>query len=104
MKKLKWYFNHGKDFELFSVLYKKDGWLVVKNDNTGKYSFGLSRDFGSPLGFPVNQSCLSSDEIKNVLEDYINICSRESIILSSHKIKRFKKTIYKAHFPEIPIP
>ena len=71
MKKLKWYFNHGKNFELFSALYEKDGWMVVKNDNTEKYSFGLSRDFGTLLGFPVNQSCLSSDEIKNVLEDYI---------------------------------
>lgn len=73
MKKLKWYFNQGKIFELFSVLYEKDGWMVVKNDNTEKYSFGLSGDFGTFSGFPADQSCLSSGEIKNVLEDFINI-------------------------------
>lgn len=87
MKKLKWYFKN------FSVLYEKDGWLVVKNDNTKKYSFGLSKDFGIFLGFPVNQSCLSLDEIKNVLEDYIRI-DRDSIEIipeiATENIKRWQ--------------
>ena len=30
MEKLKWYYKHGTKHELFSVLYKNDGWILVK--------------------------------------------------------------------------
>lgn len=73
MEKLKWYFKHGTKYELYSVLYKKDGWILVQNDNTGKYSFGLVRDFGTIFGFPVNRSCLNVDELREILNDLINI-------------------------------
>lgn len=76
MEKLKWYFKHGTKYETYSVLYKNDGWILVQNDNTSKYSFGLIRDFGTLFGFPVNQSCLNIDELKDILNDFINIDKR----------------------------
>ena len=76
MEKLKWYFKHGTKYELYSVLYKDDKWILVQNDKTGKYSFGLERDFGTLFGFPVNQSCLTIDELKEILNDFIKIDTR----------------------------
>lgn len=76
MEKLKWYFKHGTKCELYSVLYKSDKWILVQNDKTGKYSFGLERDFGSIFGFPVNQSCLTIDELMEILNDFIEIDTR----------------------------
>jgi len=73
MEKLKWYFKHGTKYELYSVLYKADKWILVQNDRTGKYSFGLERDFGTLFGFPVNQSCLIIDELMEILNDFIRI-------------------------------
>lgn len=73
MEKLRWYFKHGTRYETYSVLYKNDGWILVQNDNSCKYSFGLERDFGTLFGFPVNQSCLTFDEAKEILSDFINI-------------------------------
>lgn len=73
MKQLKWYFKHGTKYETFSVLYEDDAFMLVQNNNTKKYSFGVKGDFGSLYGFPVNQSCLESEEAKEILHDFIKI-------------------------------
>lgn len=73
MKKLKWYFNHGKSHETYSVLYEDEKFILVQNDNTKNYSFGLTRDFGTLYGFPVNQSCLTLAELKEQLQAFIKI-------------------------------
>lgn len=73
MKKLKWYFKHGTTYELFSVLYEDEQFILVQNDNTKKFSFGLKRDFGTLYGFPVNQSCLTLAECKKLLNAFIRI-------------------------------
>ena len=73
MGKLRWYLKNGTKFEEYSVLYSDDKFILVQNDNSKKYSFGLKRDFGTLYGFPVNQSCLNKKEIKQQLERLINI-------------------------------
>lgn len=73
MKQLKWYFKHGTTYETYSVLYEDEKFILVQNNNTKKYSFGMIDDFGSLYGFPVNQSCLTSEEAKDVLQDFIEI-------------------------------
>lgn len=73
MEKSKWYFKNGTRYEMYSVLYKNDGWILVQNDNTEEYSFGLVRDFGTLLGFPVDQSCLTLKETERILISFINI-------------------------------
>ena len=73
MKKLRWYFKNRTKFEDYSVLYSDDKFILVQNDNTKKYSFGLSGDFGTLFGFPVDQSCLQADEAKERLTAFIEI-------------------------------
>ena len=73
MKKWKWYYKHGTAFEIFSVLYDKDDYVVVKNDDTETYNFGLKKDFGTLCGFPINQSCLTKEEIIKQLNAFIDI-------------------------------
>lgn len=73
MEKLKWYFKNGTKFEEYSVLYSDNKFILVQNDNTKKYSYGLRRDFGSLYGFPINQSCLTIDEAKEMLSAFVEI-------------------------------
>lgn len=73
MKKLKWYYKHGTKFEMFSVLYEDDTFMLVQNDATKTFSFGVRRDFGSLCGFPVNQSCLTLEECREQLTAFIRI-------------------------------
>ena len=54
MEQRKWFFNHGANFELFNVLFDRDGFIVVQNDKTNAISFGTTDCFGSLFGFPVN--------------------------------------------------
>lgn len=72
-KKLRWYFKNGKCFEVFTVLYQDESFILVQSDTTGTYSFGLSRDFGTLFGFPVSQSCLNAEHLNTVLSDFIRI-------------------------------
>lgn len=72
-KQLRWHYKNGESFETFSVLYEDDSFMLVKNVDDGDFSFGLKEDFGSLLGFPVNQSCLSFDDAKTILSDFIKI-------------------------------
>ena len=73
MKKLRWDFKHGTKYEDFSVLYDDGEFILVQNDNTKKYSYGLNGDFGTLYGFPVNQSCLSAEETKEMLNAFVEI-------------------------------
>ena len=73
MKKLKWYYKNGEAFEEYNVLLEQGIYILVQNESTKKYSFGLSRDFGSLYGFPVNQSCLTKKELKERLLAFIEI-------------------------------
>lgn len=73
MKKLKWYYKHGTTYEIFSVLFEDNKFILVMNDETKKYSFGLTKDFGTLFGFPINQSCLTLDELKEQLNAFIKI-------------------------------
>lgn len=59
--------------EKFEVLFENDNYCVVKNCETGAYSFGLWRDFYDLYWFPVNQSCLTLKEIRERLNQFIQI-------------------------------
>ena len=74
--KLKWYFKNGTKYELYSVLYDDDVFLLVQNDNTQKISFGMKRDFGTLCGFPVSWSCLSVKDAIRILNDLIKVDER----------------------------
>ena len=71
MKQIKWYFKN--NYEIYNVLYEDDKYILVQNDNTKKYSFGLKRDFGTLFGFPINQSCLDKEKCINRLNSFIEI-------------------------------
>ena len=73
MEQRKWFFNGGANFELFNVLFDRDGFIVVQNCKTRTISFGAASCFGSLFGFPVNQSCLTKDEAISVLRGWIEI-------------------------------
>lgn len=60
-KKRRWYFKGGA-YEDFTVIFDDEKEILVKNDNSGKYSFGNCSDFGSLYGFPVGWSNLTADE------------------------------------------
>ena len=94
MKKLKWYFKNG--YELYSVLYEDDTFVLVMNDNTKKYSFGVKQDFGSLFGFPINQSCLTLEECKKQLNAFIRIDKsylNELGEIAEKNIERWQKMI-----------
>jgi hypothetical protein len=74
MKKLKWYFKRGT--EEYTIIYEDADFVLVKNDNTDKYSFGVKKDFGTLWGFPVDQSCLTASEAKAVLQRFVDIDKR----------------------------
>jgi hypothetical protein len=71
MNTRRWYFKN--NYTEYQVLFEDDGYILVRNlefdskkwPEYGPYSFGLSRDFGTLYGFPVNQSCLKIGEAKN---------------------------------------
>lgn len=96
MKKLKWYYKHGTKHEIFTVLYEDEDYILVQNDTTKHYSFGLTRDFGSLYGFPVNQSCLTLTDLKKQLNAFISIDKKYLPILggfAKENIKRWRNMI-----------
>lgn len=96
MKKLKWYFKNGACFELFTVIYENADYILVMNDDTKKYSFGLRRDFGTLYGFPVNQSCLTYQEVIKQLNAFIKIDTRylpDLGEIAQHNIDRWQDMI-----------
>ena len=91
MKQLKWHFKHGTKYETYSVLYEDKNFMLVRNNDTNKYSFGVIEDFGSLYGFPVNQSCLTMNEATSVLNDFIKIDKQYSgCPFADTNIKRWK--------------
>lgn len=71
MELKRWYFKN--NYEDYNVLFENETYILVQNINTGKYSFGISRDFGSFYGFPVNQSSLNRNECIERLKQFIKI-------------------------------
>lgn len=71
METRKWHF--GNNYELYNILYDDTHFILVQNINNKLFSFGLTEDFGSFLGFPVNQSCLNKNECINTLNKIIEI-------------------------------
>lgn len=59
--------------EKFEVLFDNGEYCIVKNCETKHYSFGLWRDFYNFYYFPVNQSCLTLEQIKDRLNVLIKI-------------------------------
>lgn len=82
MEQRKWFFNHGANFELFNVLFDRDGFLVVQNAETNTISFGTADCFGTLFGFSANQSCLTKDEAISVLRGWIEIDKGYSFVIS----------------------
>lgn len=96
MQKLKWYFKHGTKFEEFSVLYEDEKFMLVQNDKTKTYSFGVKEDFGTLLGFPVNWSCLTVDKAEDVLKGLIEVDTQYLDTLgeiAENNIKRWENMI-----------
>ena len=94
--KLKWYFKNGTKYEIYSVLYKNAPYILVQNDNSRRYSFGLISDFGTTYGFPVNWSCLSLDELKEALLNLIKIDTKyigKTGGMSEKNIKHWKNML-----------
>ena len=82
-----------KKYEGFTVLYDDKGWILLKHNNKNLYTFGVASDFDSFYGFPVNQSCLSIEKLKERLGNFINIDEKYIDILgeiSKENIKRWK--------------
>lgn len=76
MKTKKWYFKN--NYELYNILYDDTRFILVQNCNTKLFSFGLVEDFGTLLGFPVNQSCLNKNECINRLNRFIEIAKEHN--------------------------
>lgn len=91
MKTRKWYFKN--NYELYNVLYEDNRYILVQNCNTKLLSFGLVEDFGTLLGFPVNQSCLTKNECINILKRFINIDKKYNDV--SKTINIYKLMIMK---------
>lgn len=98
MEKLRWYFKNRTKFEEFSVLFVDEDFILVQNDNTKKYSYGLKRDFGTLYGFPVNQSCLTKEEAIDMLNVFIDIDKKYIDTLgkiAENNIKRWSNMLEK---------
>lgn len=87
----RWYFK--KNYEYYYCLYEDDKFILVQNIENRKYSFGLSKDFGSFYGFPVNQSCLNEDECIKRLKEFIKIDEKYNNV--NDTIKVYEKMIKK---------
>ena len=84
-RKLKWFFNGGKCYEEFTVLYNKGERILVQNDNTKKISFGLRKDFGTLCGFPVDWSCLTIDEARRILKQLVKLDNKYPDVQAYYK-------------------
>lgn len=83
---MRWYFCNGTKYEEFTPLYNDGEHILVQNDETKEYSFGLARDFGTLFGFPVSHSCLPLDELNATLDDMISIDKEYNDINGTLKI------------------
>lgn len=69
----RWYFQRGTCYEEFNVLYDNGRFMLVQNRETKAFSFGLCADFGTLFGFPVNWSCLTKDQVIDMLNNMIHV-------------------------------
>ena len=69
MYKKIWEFKN--NFEVFSVLYEDESFVLVFNDESKLFSFGMTQDFGTLCGFPVNWSSLNLNELLDILNRFI---------------------------------
>ena len=84
MNKKVWYFKNNS--EVYSVLYEDKTYILVMDDESKLYSFGLRNDFGTLYGFPVNQSCLTKEETIDILKIFIEIDNKYSDINNTAKV------------------
>ena len=84
MNKKVWYFKNNS--EVYSVLYEDKTFILVMDDESELYSFGSKNDFGTLYGFPVNQSCLTKEEIIDTLKSFIEIDNKYSDINNTAKV------------------
>ena len=84
MNKKVWYFKNNS--EVYSVLYEDKTYILVMDDESKLYSFGLKNDFGTLYGFPVNQSCLSKEETIDILKIFIEIDNKYNDINNTAKV------------------
>lgn len=71
-----WYFKHGTVKQPYDIIYDDGTHICVRSVNSGKYSYGMTHDFGTLYGFPVNQSCLTLSEIIERLQAQIDNSKR----------------------------
>lgn len=64
-----WYFKNGTVTQPYDIIYDDGKYICVRSVNSGKYSYGMSNNFGTLYGFPVGQSCLPKEEIIKTLSD-----------------------------------
>lgn len=95
MEQLKRYYNYGKKYELFNVLYRDSNYILVQDNETKTYSFGLIRDFNTPTFFPTNQSCLSKEKAIDILKWYIEADSKniEKYSFMKEEVSRWKRML-----------
>ena len=84
MNKKVWYFKNNS--EVYSVLYEDKTYILVMNDESKLYSFGLKNDCGTLCGFPVNQSCLTKEETIDILKIFIEIDNKYDDINNTAKV------------------
>lgn len=72
MEKIRKFYKNNM-YEDFNILYKDNYYMLIQNDMTKKYTFGLIEDFNSFYWFPVNQSCLTREECIKTLNRFIEI-------------------------------
>lgn len=97
MQKKMWRFKD--NIEIFSVVYQDDSFILVMNDSTELFSFGMLRDFGTLYGFPVNWSCLNLNELIDILTRLIDIDKKyvpELGEISMKNISRWEGMIHSA--------
>ena len=75
--------------EFYNIIYEDEKMMLVQNNATKTYSFGMSRDFGSLYGFPVMQSCLTKKQCISLLKSFIEIADKY------HDVSKTKQ-IYEA--------
>ena len=93
---MRWYFCHGTNFEEYTPLYDDGKYILVQNDKTGLYSFGLYKDFGTLFGFPVDQSCLSRQELLSLLDAFIGIDAKYNDINKTMHVYESMKVALRA--------
>lgn len=51
----------------YSIIYNDGRYVAIHHNNTDCYSFGYHAELNSFYGFPVNQSFVTADEAKSLL-------------------------------------